>query len=300
MSMRRSLWFACALLCASPLAEAATPSVTIGVFLPTSIGEGQGRYDFGQKLAAALSKSLGTTVTAQNFAKYGDFLAAINQHKISLGVVDGWIAAQMSDRIKVVAAAVVKGETRQRWMVVSREGRSVPSLQGKRLAVARGTGQEVSFINNAIFDGNLAADKHFKFTFVPAIESGTKMYEVRSVDAVLLPESLVPAKASVVYRSSPIPIATVVAAAGARPELLTAIEGIGAVGPFDRFVTTDLGDLANLKRLISKGPPPRVPLLASAPPLRPDTHALVTFRGIPTALPAFLDYLPSSKELPDD
>ena len=285
-----------------PAARAAASSqLTLGVFLPTTIADGQERFNFGEHLAAALAKALGRPVQARNFARYQDFADAASHGKLDIGVVDGWIAAQSSDKFVPVALGSLGGETRLRWAIIAHQGRSVADLAGRRLSLTHGAGPtDVQFVSNVVFGGDLAAQKHFKLVYVPAVESAIKMIDVDSAEAALIPVVHVPKKSRVLYRSSPVLAAAVLSLRGNANELRAALGSVGAVAPFDKFVTTRTEDVASLRKLIIQGPPPRQPFMAEAPILRFDSRQVITFRGIGLVFPSFVHYMDVSKELPDD
>jgi hypothetical protein len=105
----------------------------------------------------------------------------------------------------------------------------------------------------------------------------------------------------VIYQSAPLPVTAVVAMRAPPPRGLgAALQSLAAIPPFDRFVPADAGAITALRGQILHGPPPRVPPLADAPPLRLDLRALVTFRGIGLTLPSFAGYVAAPNEMPDD
>jgi hypothetical protein len=94
-------------------------SLTVGVFLPTTLNDGQQRFDFGERLAAALSTATSLKATASNYAKHSDFVSALKAGKIDVAVVDAWIAAQTPEAMVPVALASMSGNTRRRWAIIA-------------------------------------------------------------------------------------------------------------------------------------------------------------------------------------
>jgi len=69
---------ALALVCAWAPAAHAEKKTTLGVFLPTTLTDGQQRFEFAEKLAAQLGTSLNQAVAAKSFGRYEDFAKAIS------------------------------------------------------------------------------------------------------------------------------------------------------------------------------------------------------------------------------
>jgi ABC-type amino acid transport substrate-binding protein len=300
VSARTALALALVMTAASS-PRAAPARLTVGVLLPTTVADGEQRFALGQKFAAALGQALHVSVTARNFARYADLMQAADKGELDVGLVDGWIAAE-SPKLWPVALAVVAGEERQPWALVARSAHAVVELRGKRLALAHGSGGalDAQFVSNVIFERALPAGDLPSLTFVPSVESALKMFEVGSADAVLLPLPLAN-QAEVIYQSAPLPVTAVVSMRATAPRgLATALRSLAAIPPFDRFVPADAAAIASLRGQIQHGPPPRVPPLADAPPVRLDLRALVTFRGLGVTLPSFAGYVAAPNEMPDD
>lgn len=301
---RRGLLALVALLGLARVAAAAPPDagITIGVFLPTTLADGQQRFDFGEKLAAALGAALGGGKSAsRNFARHADFQEALKSGKIDVAIVDTWIAAESADTLVPVAQASIGGATKRRWAIVGKPGRTIASLMGKPLALTRGAGSaDLGFVSNVIFDGTLVADKALGPTFAPSIESATKMWSLGNADAVLVPLPLAPGEGKVLYQSSPLPIAVVLATRSRADAVKKAIVGLAAIAPFDTFVAGGGDELAALRRLISSGPPARPPVWAEATPLPIDLKGLVTWKGFAPVLPTLVEVATPGKEQPDD
>jgi hypothetical protein len=79
-----------------------------------------------------------------------------------------------------------------------------------------------------------------------------------------------------------------------------ALSSLGAVAPFDAFVAAGSDELSPLRKLVQSGPAARPPVWSESPPLPLDNKSLVTFHGLPSVFPSFVEMLNVSKELPDD
>lgn len=292
-------------LAAPPASAARAPSpsdgITVGVFLPTTLADGQQRFDFGEKLAQALGTALGQKATARNFARYADFMEALSGGKLDVAVVDAWIAAESAETMPPAALATLGGATKRRWAVVAKAGRTMASLHGKTVAVTRGAGSaDTGFLTNAIFEGALQADKAWKPSFTPSVESAIKMWSTGNADAVVVPLPLAPTEGKILYQSAPLPTAVVLATKARQEAVRKTLPTLGAMAPFEGFSTSGTDELATLRRLIASGPAAKAPVWAELPPLPLDAKAQVTWKGLDPMLPSVLELVNLSRELPDE
>lgn len=291
-------------LCAAGTAGAADPAskkLTLGVYLPTSMKDGQERFQLAEKLAAALSTSLGQPVIGRSFGTYENLTKVIGDGSLDFAVVEGWAAAESSLRFEPVSLAVLGGDTHQRWALVARKKTPVKDLSGKRLAVTKGAGSfDAKFVTNAILAGDLDAQRTFKLVPVPAVESALKAIEVNSAEFALVPAALAPKELQVLYRSRPLPGPMVVSFHGKVPELQSAFRAAGAVEPFEKFVDAGAAEVAEFRKLITGGPGKRLPVVAESPIQRPDATTILNLREVGAVMPSFVEGMEISKELPDD
>ncbi|HSP78273.1 MAG TPA: PhnD/SsuA/transferrin family substrate-binding protein [Myxococcaceae bacterium] len=289
------------LLVGAPVADAAPKKATVGVFLPTTLTDGQERFQFAEALAARLGEVLERPVAAKSFGRYEDFARAVSDGIVDFAVVDAWAAAQLGARVSPVAFAPLSGETRQRWAIISSSKKTVKELAGKRLALVKGAGSvDPRFISNVVLAGDLDARKHFKLVPVPNVESALKMLEAKGAEAALVPLAHVPEGMSVLYRSSKVPGAVLVGVRGGAEELQARLSRFTPVAPFGAFVPVQGKEMEDFRRLLLRGPPRRQPQLVSSPTLRVDAEALVDTRVLQPVLPSFVDALEVSAEQPDD
>jgi hypothetical protein len=277
--------------------------LTLGVFLPTTMTDGQERFRFAEKLAAGLGAALGEPVVGRSFGRYEDFAKAASDGSLDLAVVDGWAAAASTAKLEPIALGAVQGETHPRWAVVSTGKGLVKDLRGKRLAIIKGAGpSDAKFVTNAVFGGDLEAQKHFgKLVTVPSVESALKVLEVKSAEAVLIPAAHAPKDAQVLFRSNRLLGAVVVSLrANREDEFKTALRSLGAVEPFEKFSDASADDLAGFRKLIQNGPPKRQPAMAESPGHKLDTNLLVSPKEVGPRLPSFVESMEISKEQPDD
>lgn len=302
MNSPRSLLLALALVCAwVPAAGAAAKKATLGVFLPTTLSEGQQRFQYAEALAARLAAATGRPTAAKSFARYEDFSKAISDGIVDFAVVDAWAAVQLSPKATPVALAPLSGETFQRWAIVSNAKGSVKDLAGKRLAIVKGAGAaDPRFVTNVVLGGDLDARKHFKLTPVPNVESALKMLEAKGAEAALVPLTHVPEGMRVLYRSSKVPGAVLMGLRGDVDELTQSLQKLEPVAPFGAFVAMQGKEMDDFRKLLQSGPPKRQPVLVDAPSLHVDTRSLMDPAALQPVLPSFADALDVSAEQPDD
>ncbi|WNG36044.1 phosphate/phosphite/phosphonate ABC transporter substrate-binding protein [Archangium violaceum] len=297
----RSFLLGLALVCAwVPAAGAAAKKATLGVFLPTTLTDGQQRFAYAEALAAKLSAATGRATAAKSFARYEDFSKAVSEGLIDFAVVDSWAAVQLG-KATPVALAPLSGETSQRWAIISTAKGSVKDLAGKRLAIVKGAGAtDPKFVTNVVLAGDLDAKKHFKLTPVPNVESALKMLEAKGAEAALVPLAHVPEGVRVLFRSSKVPGAVLVGMRGDEDDLTQNLQKLEPVAPFGAFVAVQAKELEDFRRLLQSGPPRRQPVLVEAPTLRVETKALMEPSALQPVLPSFADALEVSAEQPDD
>jgi ABC-type phosphate/phosphonate transport system substrate-binding protein len=309
-----------ALLALAGRARADEPALTVGVFTPAALADGQQRFAFAERFAAALGEKLKAKVTARNFARYADFAAAAKDpgaNGLDVAVVDGWVLASAAELPLPIALGALGAEIRHRWVVVTPKAGStrVADLAGKTVAMVRAGGSnEGRFLRNLVFDGQFDAERDLKLTLVPGVDSALRMIELGTADAAVLPAEQVSSAAlksgamRVIFQSAPIPVAGVLALRSPTKERIASLrEALASLkaAPFERFVAATSsdesgGDLGALRQIVAKGPPPRKPLLADAPPIPFEPKGLVTLRGLDTVWPFFPDIAPVAVEAPND
>ncbi|MCP3137336.1 PhnD/SsuA/transferrin family substrate-binding protein [Pyxidicoccus sp. QH1ED-7-1] len=293
------LALACTLAAAT--SDAAAKKATVGVFLATTLTDGQERFQYAEALAAKLTDALGRPVAAKSFGRYEDFSRAVNDGLVDFAVVDAWAAVQLGARAKPVAWASRAGDTQQRWAIVSTQKGAVKDLAGKRLAHVKGAGPaDPKFVTHVVLGGDLDAQRHFKLAPVPNVESALKMLEAKGAEAALVPLAHVPKDVRVLFRSARVPGAVLVDLRNQEDALAGALGSVGAVAPFDAFARVQGKDFEDFRRLVAQGPPRRQPVLAEGPDLRVDAEVLVRSEELGPALPSFAEDLAVAAEQPDD
>lgn len=294
---------ALALCVTTPAAAAAPKKATLGVFLATTLSDGQERFQYAEALAAKLSEAMDRPIAAKSFGRYEDFARAISDGGVDFAVVEGWAAVQLGAKATPLAWASRPGESQQRWAIVSPHKGVVKDLSGKRLALVKGAGPaDPKFVTHAVLGGDLDAQRHFKLTPVPNVESALKMLEAKGAEAALVPISHVPKDKDlrVLFRSSRLPGAVLVDLRNHKESLDSALSSVGAVPPFESFVRIQGKDFEDFRRLVTQGPPRRQPVFAEAPELRVDAEVLVRAEELGPSLPSFGADLAVGAEQPDD
>ncbi|MBU8896504.1 hypothetical protein DRW03_24270 [Corallococcus sp. H22C18031201] len=296
-----------ALLGALILGTLATPAFaapkksTLGVFLATTLADGQERFQYAEALASKLEAELGRPVAAKSFGRYEDFARAVSEGLLEFAVVDAWAAAQLGARAVPVAYASRSGETQQRWAIVALQKGTVKELAGKRLALVKGAGPaDPKFVTHVVLGGDLDAQKHFKLVPVPNVESALKMLEAKGAEAALVPVSHVSKDMRVLFRSGRVPGAVLVDLKGGAEALRGALGRVGAVAPFDAFLAIQGKEFDDFRKLVAQGPPRRQPVFAEAPEVRVSAPVLVKSDELGPALPPFTQDLAVSADQPDD
>lgn len=298
----RSFILGLALLCAwAPAAGAAPKKATLGVFLPTTLTDGQQRFQYAEALAAKLSAATGRATAAKSFARYEDFSKAVSEGIIDFAVIDSWAAVQLGNKATPVALAPLSGETSQRWAIISTTKSSMKELKGTRLAIVKGAGAaDPKFVTNVVLAGDLDAKKHYKLTPVPNVESALKMLEAKGAEAALVPLAHVPQGVKVLFSSGKVPGAVLVGMRGDADDLTENLQKLEAVAPFGAFVAVQGKELEDFGKLLQRGPPRRQPVLVESAALRVDTKAVMQPSVLQPVLPSFADALDVSAEQPDD
>ncbi|MFY2563303.1 PhnD/SsuA/transferrin family substrate-binding protein [Corallococcus terminator] len=290
-------------LCVITPAAAAPKKATLGVFLATTLSDGQERFQYAEALAAKLTEAMDRPVAAKSFGRYEDFARAISDGLVDFAVVEGWAAVQLGSKATPLAWASRPGESQQRWAIVSTHKGVVKDLAGKRLALVKGAGPaDPKFVTHAVLGGDLDAQRHFKLTPVPNVESALKMLEAKGAEAALVPVSHVPKDKDlrVLFRSSRLPGAVLVDLRNHKEVLESALSSVGAVAPFESFARIQGKDFEDFRRLVTQGPPRRQPVFADAAELRVDAEVLVRAEELGPSLPSFASDLAVAAEQPDD
>ncbi|MFY1827207.1 PhnD/SsuA/transferrin family substrate-binding protein [Myxococcus fulvus] len=294
---------ALAFLVASPAVAAPPKKATVGVFLATTLSDGQERFQYAEALAAKLTEVLDRPVAAKSFGRYEDFARAMADGLVDFAVVEGWAAVQLGTRATPLAWASRPGESQQRWAIVSTHKGAVKDLAGKRLALVKGAGPaDPKFVTHAVLGGDLDAQRHFKLSPVPNVESALKMLEAKGAEAALVPMSHVPKdkELRVLFRSARLPGAVLVDLRNHKDALEQALPTVGAVAPFEPFTRIQGKDFEDFRRLVTQGPPRRQPVFADVADTRVDAEVLVRAEVLGPSLPSFTSDLAVSAEQPDD
>jgi ABC-type amino acid transport substrate-binding protein len=153
--MRATPLILIALLALPGAARAADPAeLTLGLFAPSlPLGD---RQAFADGLGKGITRGVGKKVVAKAYNSFAELAAA----RPDLAVLDGPCVAAQSGK-NVLAVAAVGGETAQSWSLFAREGETMTSLAGKRLAFARTGCRDADLLDNYLFGGEVKSATYF-------------------------------------------------------------------------------------------------------------------------------------------
>lgn len=235
------LLFALALgfaLLAPPAAHA--DNVTVGLFAPSApFPSTASRVELATRLGAHLGKALGGTGSGRNYARAGDFSAAVKKGDVTIAVVDATYLATAGGNYSVIAAAIRGGDTAHRWQLVARGATAIGQLRGKRVLVPGVGGRETDFVLNVLLGGDIGRDYFGKIEAAPDTASALAALGLGKADAAVVPAGVeLPGGTNVVFTLPTLPGPVLVAyglSAAQRQALVTAaaaFSGDATVGGF--------------------------------------------------------------------
>jgi hypothetical protein len=137
----------------SPGSAAAQPAdkITIGMYAPSiEFGAAQARLAYVQGLAKAIEQATGIKTEAQSYAN----VAALKRDAVDFAIIDSvCYATNLSWRL--LATAMVGGNTTRPWALYSAAGESMQALKGKKLAFIATGCNDAGFIDNAMLESEV-------------------------------------------------------------------------------------------------------------------------------------------------
>ena len=174
-----------ATLCA---ATAHADNVTVGLFAPSApFSSTAERVELANRLGDHLGKALGGTGSGRNYARAGDFSAAVKKGAVTVAVVDATYLAGAGGNYTVIAAAVRGGETSIGWQLVARGAVKIGQLKGKRVLVPGVGGRESDFVLNVLLGGDIGRDYFSKIEAAPDTASALAALGLGKADAAVVP-----------------------------------------------------------------------------------------------------------------
>jgi hypothetical protein len=194
------------LLCALASAAAAQ-NVTVGLYAPTApFPSSAARVELATRLGDHLGKALGGTGAGRNYARAGDFSAAVKKGDVTVALVDATYLATSGGNYAVIAAAVRGGDTTHAWQLVARGADKIGQLKGKRILVPSIGGRETDFVVNVLLSGDIARDYFGKVEAAPDTASALAALGLGKADAAVVPAGVsLPGGTSVVLTLPTLP-----------------------------------------------------------------------------------------------
>jgi hypothetical protein len=224
-------------------------NVTVGVFAPSApFPSTTARVDLASRLGDHLGKALGGTGTGRVYARAGDFGAAVKSGEIKVALVDAAYLAgpgASAGGYTVIAGAVLRGGgTTQGWQLISKSGKAIGELKGKKLIVPTNGGRETDFVINVMLGGEVARDHFSKIEAAPDTASALAALGLGRADVAVVPVGVdLPAGASTVLAfpaiAGPVLVAYGNASATQRQTLAAAAAGFKGDGTVGGFRSSD-------------------------------------------------------------
>lgn len=163
-------------------------NVTVGLFAPSApFSSTAARVELANRLGDHLGKALGGTGSGRNYARAGDFSAAVKKGDVTVAVVDATYLAGAGGNYTVIAAAVRNGDTSIGWQLVARGVDKIGQLKGKRVLVPSVGGRETDFVLNVLLGGDIARDHFSKIEASPDTASALAALGLGKADAAVVP-----------------------------------------------------------------------------------------------------------------
>ncbi len=280
----------------------AADTLGVGVYLPTTLADGQARFALAEKLGERLTQSLKRPVKGQSFARLEDLARAVSSGAVSIVVADAWAGVHLSESMVPMALAKVSGEVSDRWVLAAPQNHGVPPLYQHKVAVPRGlAGAEWKLLSYLVFSGEVDAQKKFELVSVPNVESALTMTGAGAAEAVVVPLRQLSPSLQVVLQGPETPIAVVMT----RRALIAGVRAaftpvVSELAPFTGFASLEISEFNRFRALMAKGPPPLQPLLVPVSEVAPKAEDLLQPSVYRPALPPLLEMLHASSEKPDD
>ncbi|MBA3455951.1 MAG: hypothetical protein H0T42_22830 [Deltaproteobacteria bacterium] len=213
-------------------------NVTVGLFAPSApFASTAARVELANRLGNHLGKALGGTGSGRNYARAGDFSAAVRKGDVTVAIVDATYLAGAGGNYTVIAAAVRGGDTSITWQLVARGASKIGQLKGKRVLVPSVGGRETDFVLNVLLGGDIGRDYFTKIEASPDTASALAALGVGKTDAAVVPTGVdLPAGVSVVLTLPTLP-GPVLVAYNATPAQRAALSAATASFKGDATVT---------------------------------------------------------------
>ncbi len=227
--------------------------VTVGLFAPSApFSSTAARVELANRLGDHLGKALGGKGSGRNYARAGDFSAAVKKGDVTVAVVDATYLAGAGGNYTVIAGAVRGGETSVGWQLVARGADKIGQLKGKRVLVPSVGGRETDFVLNVLLGGDIGRDYFSKIEASPDTASALAALGLGKADAAVVPAGVeLPAGVSAVLSLPTLP-GPVLVAYNATPAQRQALAAAAATFKGDATVAGFRGGDGDNVRAISR------------------------------------------------
>lgn len=228
-------------------------NVTVGLFAPSApFSSTAARVELANRLGDHLGKALGGTGSGRNYARAGDFSAAVKKGELTVAVVDATYLAGAGGNFNVIATAVRGGDTSSAWQLVARGADKIGQLKGKRVLVPGVGGRESDFVLNVLLGGDIAKGYFAKIEAAPDTASALAALSLGKSDAAVVPAGVdLPAGVSVVLALPTLP-GPVLVAYNATPAQRQTLAAAAAAFKGDAIVAGFRGGDGDAVRAISR------------------------------------------------
>jgi hypothetical protein len=181
--------FLAAILVVLVATTAQADTLVVGLFTPSApFPSTAARVELANKLGEHLGKALNESGSGRNYARAGDYQAAVKKGDISVALVDATYLAVAGGSYTILAGATRGGDTSHQWQLVARGGAAnITALKGKRILVPSIGGRESDFVINALFSGDVAKDFFGKIEPAPDTASTLAALGLGKADAAVVP-----------------------------------------------------------------------------------------------------------------
>jgi len=163
-------------------------NITVGLFAPSApFSSTAARVELANRLGDHLGKALGGTGSGRNYARAGDFSAAVKKGDVTVAVVDATYLAGAGGNYTVIAAALRGGDTSIGWQLVARGASKIGDLKGKKILVPGVGGRETDFVLNVLLGGDIGRDYFSKIEAAPDTASALAALGLGKADAAVVP-----------------------------------------------------------------------------------------------------------------
>ncbi len=181
-------------------------NVTVGVFTPSAIFPSTtARVELASRLGEHIGKAMGGTGTGRVYARAGDFSSAVKRGEIQVALVDATYLSTAGGGYTVIGAATRGGDIQHPWQIVSKSGKTIRDLKGKRVIVPTNGGRETDFVINVMLGGEVARDFFAKIEAAPDTAAALAALGLGRADVAVVPAGVdLPAGTSTVLTLAPI------------------------------------------------------------------------------------------------